>query len=162
MKQRVYVETSVISYLVSRPSSDVRIAASQLITREWWEERSGRFDLFVSEFVLAEASLGDAAAARLRVDAVAGIPELEATELVRQLGAALMADGPVPAAAEIDAYHIAIAAVNGMDYLLTWNCRHIANAGIRGKIEDVCRSNGYDPPTICTPQELMEDFSDGT
>ena len=162
MKQRVYVETSIISYLVSRPSSDVRVAASQLITREWWEERSSRFDLFISEFVLTEASLGDPAAARLRLNAVASIPQLEATELVRQLGASLMAEGPVPTAAEIDAYHIAIAAVNGMDFLLTWNCTHIANASMRGKIEDVCRSNGYEPPTICTPQELMEDYSDGT
>lgn len=162
MKQRVYVETSIVSYLVSRPSSDVRVAACQLITREWWEGRSARFDLYISEFVLAEASLGDAAAARLRLEAAASIPQLEATEAVRQLGAALMTEGPVPASAEIDAYHIAVAAANGMDYLLTWNCTHIANATIRGRIEDVCRSNGYEPPTICTPQELMEDYSHGT
>jgi hypothetical protein len=162
VKQRVYVETSIISYLVSRPSSDVRVAASQLITREWWEERSHRFDLFISEFVLTEAALGDSEAARSRLDALASIPLLAATEPIRQLGAALMTEGPIPTVAEIDAYHIAMAAVNGMDYLLTWNCTHIANASMRSKIEDVCRSKGYEPPTICTPQELMEDYSNGT
>lgn len=162
MKQKVYVETSIISYLVSRPSSDVRVAASQLITIDWWEERSGRFDLFISEFVLMEASLGDPKAARSRLDALASIPLLAATEPVRQLGAALITDGPVPATAEIDAYHIAIAAVNGMGYLLTWNCTHIANASMRSEVEEVCRSNGYEPPTICTPQELMEDYRNET
>ena len=157
MKQRIYVETSIISYLVSRPSSDVRVASSQVITLQWWEERRAAFDLFVSEFVLAEVSLGDPTAARLRLDVIKGIPELGATEAVRELGEALLTEGPIPAVAEIDAYHIAIAAVNGMDYLLTWNCRHIANAAMRSDIENVCRRHGYEPPTICTPQELMEE-----
>ena len=156
MKPRIYVETSVVSYLVSGPSTDVRVAANQVITIEWWDERRPAFDPYVSEFVLAEAVLGDPMASRLRLDAIKGIPLLEATEEVRRLGDALLTEGPIPALAEIDAYHIAIAAVNGMDYLLTWNCTHIANAAMRSDIETVCRNHGYEPPTICTPQELME------
>ena len=156
MKPRVYIETSIPSYLVSRQSGDVRVAASQVITTEWWEERRAAFDLYISEFVLAEAALGDPVASRKRIDALKDIPGLEATEEVRTLGAALITEGPIPAGAEIDAYHIAIAAVHGMNYLLTWNCTHIANAVVRSDIEAVCRSHGYEPPTICTPQELME------
>ena len=116
------------------------------------------FDLFVSEFVIAEAALGDPVASRQRMDAIKDIPELEASEAVRSLGIALMTECPIPAGAEIDAYHIAIATVTGMDYLLTWNCTHIANAAIRSGIEAVCRNRGYEPPTICTPQELMEEI----
>ena len=135
---------------------DVRVAANQVITAEWWEERRAAFDLYISEFVLAEAALGDPVASRQRIDALKDIPGLEATEEVRTLGAALITEGPIPAGAEIDAYHIAIAAVHGMDYLLTWNCTHIANAVVRSDIEAVCRSCGYEPPTICTPHELLE------
>ena len=156
MKPRIYIETSILSYLVSRPSGDVRVAANQVITTEWWDLRRAAFDLYISEFVLAEVALGDPVASRQRIDALKDIPGLEATEGVRTLGAALITEGPIPAGAEIDGYHIAIAAVHGMDYLLTWNCTHIANAVMRSDIEAVCRSHGYEPPTICTPQELME------
>ncbi len=145
-----------MSYLVSRPSSDVRVAANQVITIEWWDERRPTFDLFVSEFVLAEAALGDSSASHLRLEVLKGISQLEVTEEARRLGDALMTEGPIPDSAEIDAYHIAIAAVNGIEYLLTWNCTHIANAAMRSDIETVCRNHGYEPPTICTPQELME------
>ena len=96
-----------MSYLVSRPSDDLRVAANQVITLEWWDNRRAAFDLFVSEFVIAEASLGDPVASRQRMDAIREIPELEATEAVRTLGTALMTEGPIPARAEIDAYHIA-------------------------------------------------------
>jgi len=157
VKQRVYLETSIVSYLVSRPSGDVRVAANQVVTIEWWEARRPAFDVFVSGFVLVEAALGDPVAARQRLDVLKSIPALEATDEVRLLGDALLSEGPIPATAEIDAYHIAIAAVNGMDYLLTWNCAHIANAAMRSDIEAVCRNHGYEPPTICTPQELMEE-----
>ncbi len=156
MKPKIYIETSIPSYLTAKPSSDVRVAANRAATAEWWEARRSAFELFVSEFVLAEAALGDPEAAKRRLEAVSGIAELEATEEVRALGKALVAEGAIPSAAEIDAYHIAIAAVNGMEYLLTWNCTHIANAVMRAKIESVCRRHGYEPPTICTPQELME------
>jgi len=156
VKQRVYIETTIVSYLVSRPSSDVRVAANQVTTLDWWEQRRESFDLFTSEFVLAEASLGESSIAARRMGILSDLPELEITDEVRVLGDALLNEGPIPPNAEIDAYHIATAAVNGMDYLLTWNCTHIANAAMRSDIESVCRNQGYEPPTICTPQELME------
>ena len=156
MKQKVYIETSILSYLTARPSNDLRAMANQNTTIEWWENRMPEFDIFISEFVVAESSQGNADAAARRLAVIEQIPELEIEENVRQLGRALIAEGPIPVGAEIDAYHIAVAAVNGMDYLLTWNCKHIANAVMRPMVEQVCRNYGFEPPTICTPQELME------
>ena len=156
MKPKAYIETSIVSYLTARLSSDVRVLANQQMTLEWWERRRSSFELYISEFVLTELGLGDSEAAQRRLEAVAGIAELEATEAVRNLGKALIQEGAIPSKAEIDAYHVAISAVNGMEYLLTWNCTHIANAVMRSKIETVCREQGFEPPTICTPQELME------
>jgi hypothetical protein len=155
-KPKIYVETSIPSYLTARQSDDVRARANRETTLEWWEARRSDFDLFISEFVVAEAGLGDPDAARRRLAVIESIPELEVTEEARSLGKALISEGPIPHRAELDAYHIAVAAVNGMDYLLTWNCTHIANAVMRTGIEAVCRKRGYEPPIICTPQELME------
>ncbi len=157
MKPRVYVETSIISYLTARPSNDLRAAANQSTTMEWWEQYRSRYALYVSEFVIAEAGLGDEEAAAKRLSIVAGIPTLEVSDAVRVLGKLLISEGPIPAKAKIDAYHIAVAAINGMDFLLTWNCAHIANAAIRSRIEETCRRHGIEPPVICTPLELMED-----
>jgi len=156
MRPRVYIETSIPSYLTSKPSNDIRAMANQNTTIEWWENRRSEFEVFVSEFVIAESSQGHPDASARRLAALEGISILDITEDVRKLAAALIAEGPIPARAEIDAYHIAVATVNGMDYLLTWNCTHIANAVMRPKVETVCRNHGYEPPTICTPQELME------
>jgi hypothetical protein len=156
LKPKAYIETSIVSYLTARLSSDVRVLANQQTTLEWWERRRSSFEVYISEFVLTELGLGDSEAAQRRLEAVAGIAELEATEAVRNLGKALIQEGAIPSKAEIDAYHVAISAVNGMEYLLTWNCTHIANAVMRSKIETVCREQGFEPPTICTPQELME------
>jgi len=156
MKPKVYIETSIPSYLTSRPRNDLRAMANQNTTIEWWENRRTEFDIYISEFVVAESSQGDLEAAGHRLAAIKEISELDVTEEVRQLGRALVAEGPIPEGAEIDAYHIAVAAVNGTDYLLTWNCKHIASAVIRPQIEAVCRNHGFEPPIICTPQELME------
>ena len=156
MNPKIYIETSIVSYLTAKSSADVRVTANWNATVEWWETRRAEFALFISEFVRAEAELGDRDAAKRRLEAIRGIPELEATEEARALGKALIAESAIPATAEIDAYHIAVAAVHGMEYLMTWNCTHIANAVMRAKIESVCRRHGYEPPTICTPQELME------
>lgn len=157
MKSRVYIETSIPSYLTARPSNDIRVMANQNTTVEWWERCRHRFDVFVSEFVIAESAQGHPEASARRLQALEGISELKVTEEVRSLARALIAEGPIPEGSEIDAYHIAVATVNGMDYLLTWNCTHIANAVMRPKLEAVCRSHGYEPPVICTPLELMED-----
>ena len=157
MKLKVYIETSIVSYLTARPSNDLQATANRNTTIEWWEARRSRFDVYVSGFVVAESSLGNAEAAARRLGVIEDIPELKATEGVRVLGKALVAEGPIPAKAEMDANHIAVAAVNGIEYLLTWNCTHIANATMRPKIEATCRRHGYEPPIICTPLELMED-----
>jgi len=153
---KIYIETSVLSYLTARPSNDIRVAANQNITIEWWETRRPHFELFISQFVIAEASLGNTEAAKKRLDAIANLSILATTDNVRLLVKALIFKGPIPKKAEIDAFHIAVAAVNGIDYLLTWNCTHIANAVMRPKIEEICRHQGVEPPIICTPQELME------
>jgi hypothetical protein len=156
VKPKVYIETSIVSYLVARPSTDLRVAANQVTTLEWWERRRPEFELYVSQLVLAEAEMGDADAARRRLAALEGIPVLVASMEAEALGDALVTDRVVAAAARVDAYHIALAATHGMDYLLTWNCTHIANATKRLPIEACCRARGLEPPAICTPQELME------
>ena len=157
MKPKVYIETSIPSYLAARLSNDLRVAANQSMTIEWWEVRRSGFELFISELVIAEVSLGDPEAAQKRLEAIGDLPRLSITESVRTLAGALVSEGPIPTKAEVDAYHIAVAAVNGIEYLLTWNCTHIANATMRFRIEDACRQQGFEPPIICTPQELMED-----
>lgn len=156
MKPKVYIETSIFSYLTARLSNDLRVAANQSITIEWWDTRRSHFELFVSELVTAEAHLGDPDLAQRRLDAIGTLPKLDVTEKVRELARNLVSKGPIPDIAEMDAYHIAVAAVNGMEYLLTWNCTHIANAVMRPQIEEICRQEGFEPPIICTPQELME------
>jgi predicted nucleic acid-binding protein len=156
MKPKVYIETTILSYLTARPSNDLRAMANQNTTIEWWENRRSEFEIYISEFVVAELSQGDPEAAARRLAAIEDIPELDVTEKVRHLGNAIIAKGPIPEQSIIDAYHIAVAAVNGIDYLITWNCTHIANAVTRSQIEAVCRNNGFEPPIICTPQELME------
>ncbi len=156
MKSTVYLETSIIGYLASRPSRDLVTAANQQLTHDWWEDHREQYDLYVSEAVVAECSAGDPQAAQQRFDAIGDIPILDVTEDAENLADELVKQVPLPENAEVDALHIAIATVNGINYLLTWNCAHIANAALQQQIEAICRSAGFDPPTICTPQQLME------
>ena len=156
MKLKVYIETTIPSYLTAWPSRDLIRAAQQQITREWWQTRD-RFDLLVSQLVIEESSGGDPEAAKERVEALAGVPELRISEEATVLAGRLIEGVPLPDKAAVDALHIAVAVVGGVDYLLTWNCKHIANAAMRHRIEAVCRSGGYEPPVICTPVELMEE-----
>jgi hypothetical protein len=156
MKPRVYLETSVISYLTGKPSRDLVTAAHQQITRDWWEQRA-RFDLFVSQAVLTEAAGGDAAAAARRMEALADTGVLPVTAEAADLADRLVREHAIAAEAAIDAVHIAVAVVNGMDYLVTWNCSHIANAALRVKIEQTCSQLGLQTPVICTPEELMQE-----
>ena len=156
MKPKVYVETTVVSYLTAWRSRELVMAANQEATREWWDEHRHGFDLFISEAVIQEASAGDALAAQRRLDVLSGIAELDITEGARDLAGRLVAEIPLSEKAQIDGLHIGVATVHGMDYLLTWNCRHLANATLRRQIESVCGASGYGPPIICTPQELME------
>ena len=156
MRPTAYIETSVVSYLTSRPSRDVVIAAYQAITREWWRDATDRFDLVASALVVAEARAGDPDAAHIRLEALESITLLDATPDAEVFARALVEFGAVPRRAADDAAHIAIAATNGVNFLVTWNFRHIANAAMRARIEQVCRQAGYEPPVICTPNELME------
>jgi len=155
MKAKVYIETTIPSYLVARPSRDLLIAAHQELTRDWWESRGPAFDLYVSELVLEEASAGDAAPAQKRLELLADIPVLALTEGIVKLAESLVAEGPIPPKAAGDALHIAIATSYACDYLLTWNCRHIANAEIQRLARWVVRRQGFELPAICTPEELM-------
>jgi predicted nucleic acid-binding protein len=155
MKPEVYRETTIVSYLVASPTQDIVQSARQQVTREWWTRRA-HFELFVARPVLAEAARGNAVAAGRRLEALADIPVLALSPGVRTIANTLIRTGTLPAKARLDAIHLAIAAVNGVDYLLTWNLRHLANAAIRGKIEETCRKAGMCPPVICTPEELME------
>ncbi len=154
MKPKVYIETSIPSYLTAWRSRDLIMAANQEMTKEWWENRE-QFDLHISALVIQEAGAGDSGAAKKRLEQIDDIPELNITEDAENFAETLIRKVPLPEKARLDALHIAMATLNGMDYLLTWNCSHMANAVLRPKAEAVCRESGYDPPSICTPQELM-------
>jgi len=157
MKAKVYIETTVVSYLTAWRSPQLMMAAHQEATRTWWDEQKDSFDVFISKAVIEEASAGDSDAAQRRLEVLKDIPELDITDEARDLAKMLIANTPLPAKAQIDALHIAVATVHGMDYLLTWNCRHIANATYRHPIDAVCESAGYQAPILCTPLELMEE-----
>ena len=156
MKPKVYIETTIISYLTARPTHNVVIAGRQQSTRDWWGTAANRFELVASELVLNEARAGDPEAAGARLAAINSLTLLDATEEALELAQQLVNSGVVPTKAAEDAAHIAIAVVNGIEYLVTWNYRHIANAAIRLQIETVCRNAGFEPVIICTPDELME------
>jgi predicted nucleic acid-binding protein len=155
VRKKVYIETSVVSYLTARPSSDLVAAAWQRVTMDWWDSRREKFDLFASEVVIEEAGRGDEVAAARRMEALAGIPLLAITDEVVTLSEGLIRRGVLARQAIGDSLHIALAAVHGVDYLLTWNYRHIANAESKPLIRKVCLENGFGYPEICTPQELM-------
>jgi predicted nucleic acid-binding protein len=156
VRHRVYIETSVISYLASRPSRDLVVAGRQQTTHRWWEERRAAFDLCISQVVLDEVRAGDPEAARRRSVLVADLPLLDVTPDVAELAATLIERLPLPPQAAADAAHIAVAAYHGVDFLLTWNVAHIANAALRRRVEDICTLRGYTVPILCTPDELME------
>lgn len=149
----VYVETSIVSYLTARPSRDVVLAAHQTLTRKWWRGRTA-YQLRVSQLVHDEAGEGDERMRARRLRALQGIPVLPLTDPATRLARELVRQGALPEKATVDAFHIGIAAAHEMTYLLTWNCKHLANATMRGTIEAVCRSEGLVPPIICTPEEL--------
>ncbi len=157
MRGKIYVETSVISYLTSRLSRDLIVAGHQQITQEWWANQRDKFELFVSQTVLEEIAGGDQEAAQQRLSVIESLPLQEITEEAIALAKDLVRLGSLPEKAAVDALHIAIAVTNKVDYLLTWNCKHLANAALRSRIERVCRARGYDPVVICTPEELLED-----
>ena len=159
-KKTVYIETSIVSYLTARPTSDLLAAACQKITVDWWDTQKNRFDLYTSDVTVEEAGRGNYEAAARRLEALSGIPVLPITETIVALSKALLQGRALPPKALDDAFHIAISAVHGVDYLLTWNCRHLDNAETKPIMRSVCTIYGHTSPEICTPQELMGVFED--
>ena len=132
------------------------VAGHQNTTRDWWQTAADRFDLVACELVVRECSVGDQAAAEQRLEALDRITLLRTTSDAEQLADALIAGHAVPDSHPEDSLHIALAVVNGIQYLVTWNFRHIANAAVRSTIERICRAAGYEPPVICTSEALMD------
>lgn len=157
---KVYIETTIPSYLIAWPSRDIVVAAKQQITRDWWKTRKSAFSLYISPYVLDEAARGDTEAANLRLVAIQNILVLAADEEVVRLAEAIVAAGIIPSKAQTDAFHIAVATRHGMDYLLTWNCTHIANAETMRQVSGIMEECGYEIPIICTPDELMGGMTD--
>jgi predicted nucleic acid-binding protein len=153
--KRVYIETSIASYLSARPSRDLVANAWQRVTEQWWQHKRVHYHLFTSELALQEAGRGDADAATRRLACLKSIPTLLITDEVVALGRRLLSKRALPHKAIDDALHISVASVHGMDYLLTWNCRHIDNAELKPVFRDICQSAGYRMAEICTPQSLM-------
>ena len=155
MRARTYLDTSVISYVTNWPSRDIVTLAHQQITRDWWQRHRANFDLHVSELVLYETGRGDPDAARARLELIADLPVLKINPAARSLAEKIFGATTLPDKAGADALHLAVSAVNAMDFLLTWNCTHLANAVVLKIVNTVCRDNGYEPPIVCTPEELM-------
>jgi hypothetical protein len=153
--ESVYLETSFISYLVARPSRDVIVAGHQQTTQEWWDNRQGQFECSVSQVVIDEASVGDATEIQKRLAIINRLPILKVTEDAEALAQAIIAAGMLLPHAVRDAAHVAVATIHGVDYLLTWNCKHLANAQISRRIRMVCEKLTLQMPFICTPEELM-------
>lgn len=155
MPDRVYIETTIASYLTSRPSRDVVVAGHQQTTHEWWDTRRHLYELCVSEVVLEEAALGDPQAAQDRPNLLNDLSLLRIAPEAPLLAEALLQAAALPEKAGHDALHIAVSALNGIPYMLTWNCRHLANATMRPIIESVCAAHGFKAPIICTPEQLL-------
>ena len=159
MKAKVYIETTIPSYLVARQSGNIVTAAHQELTRAWWEKRRSNFDLYVSEPVLKEAAAGEKTMAQRRVELLAPIPVLALTKQILALAESLVVAGPIPNKAAGDALHIAVATAYSCEYLLTWNCRHIANAEIVRVVARLVRRQGFELPMVCTLEELLGELA---
>jgi hypothetical protein len=158
--ETVYLETTFVSYLVALPARDLVIAAHQQITRDWWQQRRSQFHLVISQIVLGEISAGDESEVRKRLELVKPLDVLAASPDAEALTAAIVDAGVLPLKAVRDAAHIAVATVHGVQYMLTWNCRHLANAQISRRVARICSAHGFVMPMICTPEELLEENAD--
>lgn len=152
----IYVETSIVGYLTARSASDVVFQARQELTRRWWKQRREGFDLYISQLVLDEAGAGDPTAAADRLRLLGGLPLLGESAEADRLADLLIARHLLPAKAAVDAQHVALAATAGVDYLLTWNCKHIANADLLPALYETLRAEGFSPPLIVTPEEFSD------
>jgi predicted nucleic acid-binding protein len=157
MSETVYIETSIVGYLTARWTKNLILAANIEVTRDWWESRRSAFTLYISQVVLDEIARGDTEIAAQRLDILSRLPLVELNKAVQDLSAQFLTRSNLPPKASDDAVHIAAATVHGMDYLLTWNCKHIANAQIQRKLAEISLDFGYQLPIICTPYELLGD-----
>jgi hypothetical protein len=155
MDQKVYLETSIVSYYTARPSRDLIIAARQEITHEIWPVLQDNYEIYISALVIQEASRGDKEAVKRRLHEVSHIPILKITQNVQEVARSLISDNAVSPEFEEDALHIAVACINGMDFLLTWNFSHINNAFKKTKIIKAIEKQGFIPPEICSPDEFL-------
>ncbi|MFB2919316.1 type II toxin-antitoxin system VapC family toxin [Aerosakkonema funiforme] len=155
MSETVYIETSIVGYLTVRPSNNLILMANAEATREWWYNSRNQFTLYISQVVLDEVARGDAEIATRRLEILRDFPLLTINQTVQDLAMQFLSRSNLPPKAADDALHIAVATVYGLDYLLTWNCKHIANAQIQKKLLQISNDAGYELPTICTPYELM-------
>ena len=155
VKETVYIETSIIGYLTARSSNNLILMANVEMTHEWWDTRSVHFNLYISQTVLDEVARGNKEQASKRIEIIQDFPLLEVNEAVQELAIQFLSKSNLPPKAADDALHIAVATVYGLDYLLTWNCKHIANAQIQKKLAQISLDAGFELPTICTPYELM-------
>lgn len=158
--ETVYIETSIVSYLRQKPSSQVVAAARQILTHRWWNQHRLDYELVASQYVIDEASVGDTLLARERLESLEGVPLLPITPEVPQIAQRMMALGVLPQKAQVDALHNFLVAHHRIQYLLTWNCKHIANARILPRIHDMLTEMGIPIPIICTPEEMLGDESD--
>jgi hypothetical protein len=152
--ETVYIETTIVSYLVANPSRDPILAAHQQLTRQWWQDQRSAYHCLVSDEVLKEAARGDAEHARLRRETLQNLPTLPITTEVENLADAILQSGSLPIAARSDAIHVAVATLAGVDFLLTWNCRHLANPHLQKHLRALMATRGLTLPEICTPIEL--------
>lgn len=157
MKESLYLETTVVSYYTSKPSRDIIVLAHQEITREWWYKAIKRFDCFISEVVVEEVSLGDRESAKRRLEELKNFPHLELNDKVEEMAQVYMERLEFPKKSFRDAVHLAVASVHNIDYLITWNCTHLANGEVIKKLMKINGSFGIHTPIICTPEELMEE-----
>jgi hypothetical protein len=162
MAHSIFIETTIPSYYVARPSRDVLQLARQELTRAWWDLQREQFDLRTSQLVLDEAALGEPAKAAERLQLLDGIALLDISEQVEALAIELVASGILPAAAGRDAFHLAAAGVHGMNFLLTWNCKHIANPFIADRLQSCFSRMGVYFPVICTPEQFLADDDNDT
>ncbi len=153
---RAYIETSVPSYYVARPSRQITQIAKQQATIDWWDGGCSGFELVTSLETLDELSRGDESKAKERLDLIKDVPILEVTDAVADLAYDLVRLGIVPEKVVSDALHIAVAAVHSVDYLVTWNFKHIANPFLRERIRETVIGNGYKMPVMCSPEELLQ------
>ena len=155
MKNRIYLDTSVISYFVARPSKDVIQQAHQKLSKKWWREYQNKHLLYISVYVLDEIEKGNKEAAAKRLKAIEGLPILDTSESVERLAAIILKELSIPEKSRLDGYHLAIAALNSQDYIVSWNFKHMANSRVRRIFKTICSDEGIVCPEIASPEEMI-------